>query len=52
MCVCANVKNDSKMPGESGRLHELGKFFLHFLLDVGVVLHLGEQRFGGAEISW
>lgn len=30
----------------------MGKFFLHFLLDVGIVLHLGEQRLGGAEISW
>lgn len=32
--------------------HQLGKFLLHFLLDVCVVLHLGEQRFGGGKISW
>lgn len=32
--------------------HELRKFVLHFLLNVCVVLHLGEQRFGGGEISW
>lgn len=32
--------------------HKLGKFLLHFLLDVCVVLHLGEQSFGGGKISW
>lgn len=32
--------------------HELRKFLLHFLLDVCIVLHLGEQRFGGGGISW